>query len=109
MTDSDDKIANYRASSTDELSILYETVYSSGNQNDLTSTVIYSVAIAAGKDPCEFSRPPIYEKINLEAVESLFFPNTGKDKDHCFDGIICFEYEGYRIEITVEGEVCVYG
>ena len=63
--------------------------------------VVEKVADREGTDPAEL-HPPLHTVVNTEALDALFrsTPSTART-----DGMIEFEYQGYKIRIDGSGEV----
>ena len=67
--------------------------------------VVSAVAVAADRDPV--SLPPLYERVDPEALDALFAssPTGGAADGLC----VTFAYEGYEVTIQGAGTVTVQG
>ena len=63
--------------------------------------VVEKVADREGTDPAEL-HPPLHTAVNTEALDSLFRSTSSGARTN---GMIEFEYQGYKIRIDGSGEV----
>lgn len=64
--------------------------------------IVEALADYRGVDPVELS-VPLYEVVDLEAVDALFDPESGRD-----GGVsVRFEYCGAVVDIDVEGRISI--
>jgi hypothetical protein len=68
---------------------------------DLAATVAFAVAEAEGVDPTALDGPPLYESVDVAALEAALFGG-----DHVA-GSVTFRYAGYRVEVGSDGWVRV--
>ncbi|WP_331235234.1 HalOD1 output domain-containing protein [Natronorarus salvus] len=69
------------------------------DESYITQAVIGSIAEAEGTDPLELT-PPLYEVIDLSALESLF--TDGKTL-----GKVVFNYNDYEVSVFSDGYISV--
>lgn len=69
-----------------------------GGIDELSTDVITTIADHEGVDPMDLE-PPLYEVVDLDALEMLF------DRDADVDGRFVFSYNGYDVTVTSDGDV----
>jgi hypothetical protein len=72
----------------------------------LSYNVVVAVAEREGVEPTEIEPPTyeaLYDAINPEALDSLFAPR--ENGVHRASGQVEFEYCGYRVVVTSDGDV----
>lgn len=76
--------------------------------HDLTSAIIVAVAETEGVAPSEVKIPPLYDVVDVAALEAAFFgPSTNKVSDH-EHRLAEFMYRGHRIVVRSDAWVQVY-
>ena len=65
------------------------------DKGELTHEVVSAVARAEGVDPADVE-PPLFESVDIDAVESLFRDASGH---------VTFEYAGYVVTVSSDGDV----
>ncbi len=76
--------------------------------DELTSAVITAVAEAEGVRPREVKTPPLYEVVDVSALESAFFGSQTIDGSGDGHLSVEFMYRGHRILVRSDGWVQVY-
>lgn len=71
---------------------------STGEESNVSESVIEAIAEAEGTDPVELT-PPLYEVIDPDALDRLFAATPTEER---MDGRVMFSHERY--EITVRGD-----
>ncbi|WP_226043118.1 HalOD1 output domain-containing protein [Natrinema sp. DC36] len=71
--------------------------YTCSEDDPVSQTVIAAVAEAANRDPIELD--PLYEYIDLDALNSLFHPHSSDEADQD-DVYLEFTYTTYRVAVT---------
>jgi hypothetical protein len=84
---------------------MYETKYETSGSGDLTSAIVFAVAEAAGTDPLELTWPPLYEYVDLDALESIFFGSETRASN--LGGCVSFTYEGFDVQVWSDGTIQV--
>lgn len=81
--------------------------YDRDGPEDLTTTVIEAIAAAEGVDVVAIRDPPLYDVVDIAAIEAGCFGSavTGKRRDP--EGVVEFQYYGYRVRISSDGWVTV--
>lgn len=93
-------------SAGDDEPVLAQRQYDPGAGGELATEVILAVAEAAGVDPAEIRTPPLYECIDTEAVESVFFtPGTRTGQA---TGFVEFSYDDHPVRISSDGWIEVF-
>lgn len=75
---------------------------------ELTTEIVFAVAEAEGVDPIEVKSPPVYETVDVPAIEGAFFgPDTGSGPRRG-TGSVEFRYRDYLVNIRSDGWIQVY-
>jgi len=67
--------------------------------------IIAEIADRNGTDPTEL-HPPLYEVIDVEALDALFASDRGRGLPTC-DGRVEFTYGPWRVRVESDGSVAV--
>lgn len=70
----------------------------------LSTAVVKAIAEREGIDPLDMD-PPLYDVIAPDALDTLFARSA--DIGDARTGRVVFEYNGYEIEVTSDGDVHV--
>jgi len=81
--------------------------YDPAGEEEFTATVLFAIADATGVSPLELQSPPLCERVDLEALEALFFGSNHAGPVGRSVGVVAFEYDGYRVTIESGGEIRV--
>lgn len=73
---------------------------------DLSTVIIETVAAAEGIEATTI-RPPLFEAVNVPAIEALFFGRTVQGSRRTGTGSVHFRYRGYRVTVASDGQVTV--
>jgi len=76
----------------------------SGASNSVSWAIIETVAEAEGVDPIELE-PPLYEKIDPDALNQLLQPTTAR-KSTSVD-CLTFTYSGYEVTVYSDNRVTI--
>ena len=82
--------------------------YEPDGDRELTTVIVYAIAEAKGCAPNEVRSPPLYESVDVPAIEAAFFGPTGADDLRQGVGTVEFQYTGYRVKVRSDGWVQVY-
>lgn len=103
MTESQDKIMQEDTS----WRVVEQRLYDRDCPDDLTTAVIEAVADAEDVDLLDVKEPPLYEIVDIGAIEDCFFgPNEGEERGNSV-GSVDFEYRGLRVTVRSDGWVQV--
>lgn len=72
---------------------------------ELTTAVALTVADAAGVEPTEFEAGPLYESVDLSAVEAVLFGSGSATPSNA--ARVSFRYDGYRVVVDADGRITV--
>jgi hypothetical protein len=81
--------------------------YEPNGQKELTTVIIYTIAEADGVSPSEVRSPPLYEVVDVPAIENAFFGRVGGDSRRGV-GTVEFQYTDYLVNVRSDGWVHVY-
>ncbi|PSQ08016.1 hypothetical protein BRC97_01135 [Halobacteriales archaeon QS_6_71_20] len=82
--------------------------YEPDGQRELTTTIVYTIAEAEGVSPCEVKSPPLYESVDVPAIENAFFGPDISDESRQGVGTVEFQYADYLVKVRSDGWVQVY-
>ena len=83
-----------------------EAWYHPGESVDLSVTILDAVADVAGVDPLQNEFSPLYDSIDLDALETVLFgPDSSYPRD--IRGELAFDYEGYEVAVRGDGRISV--
>jgi hypothetical protein len=82
--------------------------YEPDGSAELTTAIIYAIAEAEGVSPSEVKSPPLYESVDVPAIEDAFFgPNVAGESRQGV-GTVEFHHTDYRVKVRSDGWVQVY-
>lgn len=82
--------------------------YEHSGQGDLTTAIIFAIAEAEGVSPSEVKSPPLYEIVDVPAIEDAFFgPDVAGDSRQGV-GTVEFQYTDYLVKVQSDGWIRVY-
>lgn len=84
-----------------DVSLATESTGEDGQSDSLSRAVIEAVADAEDTDPIEL--PPLYDAIDPDALDSVFFGTKGD----AVDGRITFTYHGYEVQVDSDQAVAL--
>ncbi|QSG03371.1 HalOD1 output domain-containing protein [Natranaeroarchaeum sulfidigenes] len=82
--------------------------YRPDGNKELTTVIIYALAEAEDRPPVEIKSPPLYDFVDVPAIEAAFFGPDVTDDSRQGVGTVEFQYDGYMIKIRSDGWVQVY-
>ncbi|QCJ48446.1 hypothetical protein FCF25_00605 [Haloprofundus sp. MHR1] len=72
----------------------------------MSVTILGAVADAAGVDPLHNEFSPLYDSVDVDALETaLFGPDSRRPRD--IRGELAFDYEGFEVAVRADGRVSV--
>ena len=77
-------------------------------QGELTTAIIYAIAEAEGVSPSEVQSPPLYESVDVPAIEDAFFGPNGDKESRQGIGTVEFQYTDYLVNVQSDGWIRVY-
>lgn len=75
---------------------------------ELVVTVVFAIAEARGVDPTEVRSPPLYECVDLAALEETFFGPDVAATARQGSGAVEFRYEEFLVKVRSDGWAQVY-
>ena len=88
--------------------LLTQRCYDPDRDGELTASIVFAIADAACIPASEVSPPPLYDVIDVSAVENLLFNGGPRDSSEQLDTIITFHYLDYLLSIRSDGRIAVY-
>lgn len=87
---------------------LKQRLYDPDQTGDLTTEIVYAIGEAADVPPSDVKSPPLYETIDVAAIEETFFSSDNENESRQGIGTIEFRYVEYRIKVRSDGWIQVY-
>jgi hypothetical protein len=82
--------------------------YEPDGKGELTSAVVYAVAECEGVSPTDVKSPPLYEFVDVPAIEDAFFgPEVASDSRRGV-GTVEFQYANYLVTVRSDGWIRIY-
>lgn len=81
--------------------------YDPAEMGELTMAIVYAIAAARGVDPTEVLSPPLYDAVDVPAIEQAFFGSRATDKPGTDPGSLEFRYEEFLVEVKGDGWITV--
>lgn len=78
-------------------------VHDWGSDEPISYTVVMALAAVRGTDPTEL--PPLYDSIDVDALDELFAPSPADDADG--DGSITFTHADHEVVIYADGWITI--
>jgi hypothetical protein len=83
--------------------------YDRVSDDELVTTLAEAIADAKDVDPLDSAKmPPLYESLDIAALEDTFLGPTGADKTPQDGGFVEFHYTGYKVTLRADGWIFVY-
>ncbi|GCF13912.1 hypothetical protein Harman_18470 [Haloarcula mannanilytica] len=82
--------------------------YEPGGTGELTTAIVYAIADAQEVSPNELRGRPLYESVDVPAIEDAFFRPDGRGDSHHGVGSVEFRYTEYLVKVRSDGWVQVY-
>lgn len=73
---------------------------------DLTTTIIRAIADAEGVPITDVKNPPIYEVVDIAAIDAALFGRPGANRDGT-ESTVEFRYNEYKVTVEEDGWVTV--
>lgn len=91
-----------------EWELVVQTPFEVAKSDGLTTTIVYAVAEAEGIAPRDLKHPPLFDVVDISALEAAFFGNHDGDRVHDPNSSTEFMYRDYRVVVKSDGWVHVY-
>lgn len=75
---------------------------------ELSTAVVFAVADARGVAPVDLNEPPLYESVDVPAIEEAFFGRDASARSEDGTGAVEFRYAGYLVTVRSDGWIQVY-
>ncbi len=82
--------------------------YEPNGQGELTTAIVYAIAEAEGVSPSEVKSPPLYESVDVPAIEDAFFGPDVTAGSRQGVGTVEFQYTDYLVKVRSDGWIQVY-
>ncbi|WP_254271600.1 HalOD1 output domain-containing protein [Haloarcula marina] len=82
--------------------------YEPDGRGELTTAIVYAIAEAEGVSPSEVKSPPLYDTVDVPAIENAFFGPTVVGESRQSVGSVEFQYTEYLVKVRSDGWVQVY-
>lgn len=82
--------------------------FDEGGRHDLTSSIIVAIAEVEGVRPSEIKTPPLYEVVDVPALEAALFGSSTVGRSSTGFRSVEFMYRGHRIVIRSDAWIQVY-
>ncbi|MGA9400661.1 HalOD1 output domain-containing protein [Haladaptatus sp.] len=111
MTSSNDHTADgtelAQDSDNDEMTFVTQAHYDRESRRDLTTEVIFAIADAEDVAPTDLKDPPLYDCVDIAAIEDGFFGPKINGQTRDSEGSVAFWYNQYHVEVTSDGWITV--
>lgn len=86
-----------------------QAYYDTGSDTELATTLVSAIAEARDTDPLGHAElPPLYEFVDPQALEDLFFGPPGTAEERELAGVVEFLYDDCKISLRADGWIFVY-
>lgn len=82
--------------------------YDAESSESLTTAIISAIADASAVSPTTLRSPPLYETIDLPALEKIFFGVGDSASVQASVGALAFRYADHLVELQSDGWIRVY-
>jgi len=82
--------------------------YEPNGQGELTTAIVFAIAEAEDVSPSEVKSPPLYESVDVPAIEDAFFGPNVSEKSRQGIGTVEFQYTDYLVKVKSDGWIHVY-
>lgn len=90
-----------------DMTFVTQAHYERESHRDLTTEIIFAIADAEDIAPIEIKDPPLYECVDIAAIEDGFFgPKVAGHTRDC-EGSISFRYNQYHVAVASDGWITV--
>lgn len=82
--------------------------YEPGGQGELTTAIVFAIAEAQGVAPSDVKSPPLYDFIDVPAIEDAFFGPDVAGVSRRGVGTVEFRYTDYLVKVQSDGWIRVF-
>lgn len=82
--------------------------YDPDRRDELTTAIVYTIAEAEGVSPSELKSPPLYETVDVPAIEAAFFGPDVRERSRQGVGTVEFRYTEYLVKVRSDGWIQLY-
>ena len=90
-----------------DMTFVTQAHYERESHRDLTTEIIFAIADAADVAPVDLKDPPLYECVDIAAIEDGFFGPTVAGQTRDSEGSVSFRYNQYHVEVASDGWITV--
>ncbi|MDG5821185.1 HalOD1 output domain-containing protein [Natronococcus sp. A-GB7] len=82
--------------------------YDPARDGELTTAIVFAVAEAEDVSPNEVTSPPLYESVDVAAIENAFFGSNPEDGPRRGTGVVEFRYADYLVKVRSDSwiQIC---
>ncbi|MFC7202508.1 HalOD1 output domain-containing protein [Haloferax namakaokahaiae] len=89
-------------------SLVTQRQYEPEDGGELTAAIVYAIAEAKGVAPMELKSPPLYDSVDVPAIEAAFFGPDVTNGSRQGVGNVEFQYTDYLVKVRSDGWIQVY-
>ena len=90
-----------------DMTFVTQAHYDRESHRDLTTEIIFAIADAEDVAPIEIKDPPLYECVDIAAIEDGFFGPKVNGHSRDSEGSVAFQYNQYRVTVASDGWITV--
>ncbi|GKZ15996.1 HalOD1 output domain-containing protein [Haladaptatus sp. T7] len=90
-----------------DMTFVTQAHYDRESHRDLTTEIIFAIADAEDVVPTEIKDPPLYECVDIAAIEDGFFGKEVAGHTRDSEGSVSFRYNQYHVEVASDGWITV--
>ena len=90
-----------------DMTFVTQAHYERESHRDLTTEIIFAIADATDVAATEIKDPPLYECVDITAIEDGFFGNEVNGHSRDSEGSVSFRYNQYHVEVASDGWITV--
>lgn len=85
-----------------------QRLYEPDQDGELTTAIVFAIADAKDVSPDEVKAPPLYDVVDVAAIETAFFGLDTDESARNGTGSVEFRYTEYLIKVRSDGWIHVY-
>ncbi|SIR92361.1 hypothetical protein SAMN05421858_4563 [Haladaptatus litoreus] len=90
-----------------DMTFVTQAHYQRESHRDLTTEIIFAIADAENVAPIEIKDSPLYECVDIAAIEDGFFGPKVAGHIRDSEGSVSFRYNQYQVEVVSDGWITV--
>jgi hypothetical protein len=90
-----------------DMTFVTQAHYDRESHRDLPTEIIFAIADAEDVAPTEIKDPPLYECVDIAAIEDGFFGPKVAGQPRDSEGSVAFRYTQYHVEVASDGWITV--